>query len=115
MSSEIVEMHLKLLFDLDNLLNDIDEPKYKKIGFKVEQEEKQSLIRTRNALLKKLPRDMADVYERLKERYQRAIAPVDSGFCFGCFQKLPTELLTQTKGMITCPNCGRILYWRKKQ
>ena len=73
MSSGIVEMHLKLLFDLDNLLNDIDEPKYKKIGFKVEQEEKQSLLRTRKALLKKLPRDMADVYERLKERYQRAM------------------------------------------
>ena len=31
MSTEIIEMHLKLLFDLDNILGDLDEPKYKKI------------------------------------------------------------------------------------
>jgi predicted nucleic acid-binding Zn-ribbon protein len=114
MTLDIVEMHLKLLFDLDNLLNDMKEPKYKKIGFKVEEEERQALIRTRSDLLKKLPKDIADIYERLKERYQRAIAPVDNGFCFGCFQQLPTRLLTKSKEIITCPNCGRILYWRKK-
>ena len=115
MSTEIVEMHLKLLFDLDNLLNDMDEPTYKKIGFKVEEQEKQSLIKTRTDLLKKLPRETADIYERLRKRYQRAIAPVDNGFCFGCFQRLPTELLARREEIITCPNCGRILYWRKKQ
>lgn len=114
MSSEIIEMHLKLLFDLDNLLNDMDEPKYKMIGFKVEEEERAALIRTRNDLLKKLPPEIAEIYERLKERYQRAIAPADNGYCFGCFQMLPTELLTRSKEIITCPNCGRILYWRKK-
>lgn len=114
MSSDIIEMHLKLLFDLDNLLEDMDEPNYKEIGFQIKNEERLSLIRTRNELLKKLPAETADVYERLKKRYRRAIAPVENGFCFGCFQKLPTELLTRTKEIITCPNCGRILYWRKK-
>lgn len=114
MNSDVVEMHLKLLFDLDNLIADMDEPTYQNIGFKVEDEERQSLIRTRNDLLKKLPDDIADMYERLKKRYQRAISPVDNGFCFGCFQKLPTEMLTRQKEFLTCPNCGRILYWRKK-
>jgi len=114
MTSELIEMHLKLLFDYDNLLNDMDEPSYKKIGFEVRSEDRLSLVRTRNDLLKKLPAEIADAYERLKKRYKRAIAPVENGFCFGCFQKLPTQLLTRSKEIIYCPNCGRILYWRKK-
>ena len=114
MSTEIIEMHLKLLFDLDNILGDLDEPKYKKIGFKIRNEDRLSLLRARTALLKKLPPEMADVYERLKQRYQQAIAFVENGFCFGCFQRLPTQLLTRTKEINTCPNCGRILYWRKR-
>jgi len=32
--SDVIEMHLKLLFDLDNLLDDMEEPVYKEIGFK---------------------------------------------------------------------------------
>ena len=115
MASEHVEMHLKLLFDLDNLLADMEAPEYKDIGFKIEEEQHLSLTRARNELLKKLPDELAEMYERLKERYQRAIAPVDNGFCFGCFQKLPTEMITRQKEILTCPNCGRILYWRKKK
>ncbi len=114
MTSDIVEMHLKLLFDLDNLLSDMDEPDYKVIGFKIENDERMSLVRARQDLLSKLPAEIAEIYERLRKRYQRAIAPVDNGFCFGCFQQLPTEMLTRTKEINTCPNCGRILYWRRK-
>ncbi|MBN2620648.1 hypothetical protein JXB22_06090 [candidate division WOR-3 bacterium] len=114
MTSEHIEMHLKFLFDLDNLLEDMEAQDYQSIGFKIEKEEHLSLARARNDLLKKLPEEIADMYERLKKRYQRAIAPVDNGFCFGCFQKLPTELITRQKEFLTCPNCGRILYWRKK-
>lgn len=111
---DIITIHLKLLFDLDNLIYDMDEPAYKKIGFKVDDDERLALIRTRNDLLKKLPEAVAHIYERLKKRYQRAIAPVENGFCFGCFQKLPTELLTKSKEITTCPNCGRIMYFREK-
>lgn len=112
--SEITEMHLKLLFDLDNLIADMDDAGYKEIGFQVEDEERLTLVRTRNELLKKLPKEIADMYERLKKRYNQAIAPVQNDYCFGCFQKLPTQLLTKSKEMIACPNCGRILYFRKK-
>jgi len=112
--AQITEMHLKLLFDLDNLIADMDEPTYKKIGFKIEEEASMTLIRTRNEILKKIPKELAETYERLKKRYPRAIAPVENGFCFGCFQQLPTELTTKREEIIACPNCGRILYWRKK-
>lgn len=112
--AHITEMHLKLLFDLDNLIADMEEPSYKKIGFKIEDEASQTLIRARNDILKKIPKELADTYERLKKRYPRAVAPVENGFCFGCFQKLPTEMTTKKEEILTCPNCGRILYWRKK-
>ena len=115
MTHEHVEMHLKFLFDLDNLLADMEAPEYKDIGFTIEKEQRLSLTKTRNELLKKLPAELAEMYERLKQRYQRAIAPVDNGFCFGCFQKLPTEMISRQKELLTCPNCGRILYWRKKK
>ena len=113
--ADIIEMHLKLLFDLDNLIADMEEPSYKKIGFQLEEEASLVLIRKRNELLQQLPKEIAQVYEILKKRYRQAIAPVESEFCLGCFQKLPTELLTRSQDIITCPNCGRILYWRKKQ
>lgn len=112
--SDIIEMHLKLLFDLDNLIDDMDEPTYKQIGFKIEDEASLVLIRKRNELLKKLPDSLAQRYEILKKRYRQAIAPVESDFCLGCFQKLPTELQARSKDIIACPNCGRILYWRRK-
>lgn len=111
---DVIEMHLKILFDLDNLIADMEEPSYKKIGFQLEEEASLVLIRKRNELLKQLPREIAQIYEILKKRYRQAIAPVESEFCLGCFQKLPTELLTRSQDITTCPNCGRILYWRKR-
>jgi predicted nucleic acid-binding Zn-ribbon protein len=111
---DIVEMHLKLLFDLDNLIDDMDEPTYKKIGFKIEDDASLALIRKRNELLRKLPQELAQLYEILKKRYRQAIAPVEGDYCLGCFQRLPTQLLTRSKDIITCPNCGRILYWRRR-
>ena len=112
--ADIVEMHLKILFDLDNIIADTEDSSYKKIGFQLEEEASLVLIRKRNELLQQLPRDLAQAYEILKKRYRQAIAPVEREFCLGCFQKLPTELLTRSQDIITCPNCGRILYWRKK-
>ncbi|UCD19567.1 MAG: hypothetical protein JSU64_00055 [candidate division WOR-3 bacterium] len=112
--SDVVEMHLKLLFDLDNLIADTEEPSYKKMGFQLEEEASLVLVRKRNELLQQLPKEIAQIYEILKKRYRQAIAPVESEFCLGCFQKLPTELITRSQDITTCPNCGRILYWRKK-
>jgi predicted nucleic acid-binding Zn-ribbon protein len=112
--ANVSNMFLQILFDLDNLLADMEEPGYKKIGFKIEDEATGTLNKTRADLLQKIPKDLVNNYELLKKRYRRAIAPVENGFCFGCFQKLPTELSTKSKEVIYCPNCGRILYWRKK-
>ncbi|MBE0433145.1 hypothetical protein IBX73_06735 [candidate division WOR-3 bacterium] len=111
---DIVEMHLKLLFDLDNLISDMEDESYKKIGFQIEEAASDALINKRNQLLRQLPRELGEIYEILKKRYRQAIAPVESEFCLGCFQKLPTQLAAQSQNILTCPNCGRILYWRPK-
>jgi predicted nucleic acid-binding Zn-ribbon protein len=113
MPAQVTKMHIKLLFDLDNLIGDLEEPAYKKLGFKIDEAADLTLRKTREDILKKIPRDLADTYEILKKRYQRAVAPVENGFCFGCFQKLPTEITTKSTEIIMCPNCGRILYWRE--
>jgi predicted nucleic acid-binding Zn-ribbon protein len=51
-------------------------------------------------------------YERLNQRHGRAIVPVINGVCYGCFMRLPTSTATESsKRVLTCENCGRILYW----
>lgn len=114
MSKEIDIMRiLKRLFDLDNLIADKEADK--KIGFKIDEEVGLlSLKKERASLLKEIPREYADTYERIKKRYSLAIAEVKNGFCFGCFQQLPTEMLVRSNEIVTCPNCGRILFWREE-
>ncbi|MGB9720206.1 MAG: zinc ribbon domain-containing protein [bacterium] len=114
MNEEIDIMRLlKRLFDLDNLIADKEADK--KIGFRIDEEVGLlSLKRERSGLLKQIPKEYAEVYERIRKRYPLAIAEVKNGFCFGCFQQLPTEMLTKSNEIVTCPNCGRILFWREE-
>lgn len=113
MPNKMIMMHLKTLFDLDNLI--ADKEAYKKAGFVIDEEVGLlNLKKERASLLKILPKELAEIYERVKRRYPLAIAEVKNGFCFGCFQQLPTEMLTKCEEIVTCPNCGRILYWREE-
>ncbi len=104
---------LKRLFDLDNLIADKEADK--KIGFKIDEEVGLLYLKKERAsLLKQIPKEYAEVYERIRRRHPLAIAEVKNGFCFGCFQQLPTQLLTKSNEIVTCPNCGRILFWREE-
>jgi len=54
------------------------------------------------------------VYKRIRHKYKHSIAPVKNNTCLGCFAKLPTSYLgpgRSDENIITCENCGRILYW----
>lgn len=111
--NEQMEILIKL-HDLDLLLKELTNPKtrdqYKKIGFKVEDPSVE-LLKAREALAKKLSREYSTAYERIRGKYERALAPVIKGFCYGCFQKLPTQMTSVSDRIQNCPNCGRILYW----
>ncbi len=113
MMNEQLEILIKL-HDLDLLLKELTNPKvrdqYKKMGFKV-GDPSVELLKARENLAKKLSVEFASAYERIRHRYDRALAPVIKGFCYGCFQKLPTQMSCDSERIQHCPNCGRILYW----
>ncbi|PWU08198.1 MAG: hypothetical protein C5B50_30065 [Verrucomicrobia bacterium] len=54
-------------------------------------------------------------YERLtRSKGERVIVGIQGGVCGGCHMKVPPQLLVlcqQEKELVTCSNCGRILYY----
>jgi predicted nucleic acid-binding Zn-ribbon protein len=54
-------------------------------------------------------------YERLfRSKGENVVVGVQHGVCGGCHMKLPPQLLVLCQGrkeLVTCSNCGRILYY----
>jgi len=64
----------------------------------------------------------ADIDERPLSRYERLlrnkgdsmVVGIEHGVCGGCHMRFPVQLLVScqaAKDLVTCPNCGRILYY----
>ncbi len=55
-------------------------------------------------------------YERiLKSKGENVVVGIEHSACGGCHMKLPAQIVTHCRGqteLITCPSCGRILYFR---
>jgi predicted nucleic acid-binding Zn-ribbon protein len=54
------------------------------------------------------------MFDRIMKRHARAIVPVEDRICLGCYMALPTSLNPPSGDqdrLLTCENCGRILYW----
>ena len=58
------------------------------------------------------------VYERLrKNKGERVVVGVEHAACGGCHMKLPAQVVLACRGdqgLVTCPNCGRILYYTRE-
>ena len=57
--------------------------------------------------------EMMALYERVFERKDRALVPLEDGVCGGCHMKLPPYVyheISKQLGMVTCDFCGRLLY-----
>lgn len=65
------------------------------------------------------------VEEGVRERYVRlrkqrgasTVVGIDRGICGGCHMKLPMQVVLSCQAqqeLITCPNCGRILYFTRE-
>jgi len=56
-------------------------------------------------------------YERIfKSKGENVVVGVEHSACGGCHMKLPTQIVTNCRGegeLVTCPNCGRILYFTR--
>lgn len=50
-------------------------------------------------------------YERISERRPRAVVPVLSGLCYGCFMVVPTAMVRSNQEVRWCENCGCFIYY----
>ena len=56
-------------------------------------------------------------YERLfKSKGENAVTGIEHSACGGCHMKLPAQIVSNCRAqveLVTCPNCGRILYFSR--
>jgi predicted nucleic acid-binding Zn-ribbon protein len=106
------------LQDIDLMILEARDPEQTgaeaELGFKMKNLD--ALITSRGHLAEQLDQRILGLYERMRKRYGRAVVPVESQICLGCFMTLPTKDVGQVGGsrddrVETCENCGRILYW----
>jgi predicted nucleic acid-binding Zn-ribbon protein len=109
--SEMLHLLVELQ-DLDLMIREAAVQEEKNLGFQIEDVSK--LQEARENLADELSPEVLKLYERIMERFDRAVVPVHRGICLGCFMSLPTALAQTVKrhqGIRVCENCGRILYW----
>lgn len=106
---------LVALQDLDLMIKESKDQEtseeLKHMGFKLDGVAK--LQEARQNLAKRIRPQLLNRYERVAKNYDRAIVPVTSNLCLGCFVTLPTsyQSLQNKSTILTCENCGRILYF----
>jgi predicted nucleic acid-binding Zn-ribbon protein len=107
------EQVLVALQDLDLMLKEAEESQdqFKRLGFDMSGTEE--LRKARAQLLQQLEPTHLRHYESMLARYGRAVTPVTSDMCLGCFAKVPTSYRsTLYEGKVRmCQSCGRILYF----
>lgn len=83
----------------------------KQMGFKLDG--LTELQQARQKLAERIKPQILNRYERLSRSYGRAVVPVTGNLCLGCFVTLPTSYssLKDKESLLTCENCGRILYF----
>jgi predicted nucleic acid-binding Zn-ribbon protein len=76
--------------------------------------QQQELEIEREALAAKIDPDLLDQFERLfNSKGDAAIVAVEHGVCTGCHMKVTTATAAEVKAgkeIVSCENCGRILY-----
>ncbi|MCK4235050.1 hypothetical protein KAU34_08030 [candidate division WOR-3 bacterium] len=102
---------LIVLHDLSLLIKEVNTEK--EAGFEVSKH-KEDLLKAKEKVEKDLETALLKRYEKLIERYPRAVAPVIDGICYGCFVTLPSAFVVRknkNEEVTICPNCGRFIYW----
>jgi uncharacterized protein len=110
-----LEMLIKL-HDIDMMIRDASEERYANeetdLGFVLAN--LPSLNKAREEIRQGISEETLHHYDRLFNKFGRAIAPVNHGICYGCFLQLPTQFVqesSQNEGLGVCPKCRRFLYW----
>ena len=79
------------------------------------RKEEQQLLEERQRLADQLEPALRQRYERLlKNRGGNVVVGIAHGVCGGCHMRLPPQVVVDCRAneeIVTCPNCGRILYY----
>jgi len=80
------------------------------------REELTGLESNRNQLTADIDERALRHYERLlRNKGDNVVVGIEHGVCGGCHMRFPVQLLVScqaAKELVTCPNCGRILYYK---
>lgn len=80
-------------------------------------EKAEELRRTRNQLTESIDPVVLQRYERLfAKKGDNVVVGIERGVCGGCHMKLPAQEIVSCKqehDIVSCPNCGRILYYTR--
>jgi len=104
---------LVALQDLDHMMKEVEDSKtsaeLEKMGFHLDGIE--DLKKAREKLTARIRPQLLNRYERVSRTYDRTVVPVINEMCTGCFAKVPTSFRYEKHAVVTCENCGRILYF----
>lgn len=106
---------LVALQDLDVMIKEAEDSatssELKDMGFKLDGIKE--LQKAREDLAKRVKPQLLNRYERVSKSYDRTVVPVTGDLCPGCFARIPTSFrsLHEKSVILTCENCGRILYF----
>jgi predicted nucleic acid-binding Zn-ribbon protein len=87
---------------------------------KKETEEKaEKLNLDKQALLPQIPPEQVSLYLNIyRKKGGAALSPVKGDFCAMCHMRIRPQVLNElrdTRKLILCENCGRILFWQEKK
>ena len=104
---------LVALQDLDHMIKDAEDSKtsakFQEMGFPLDGVAE--LKKARAELAQGIKPQLLNRYERVSSSYERTVVPVVKELCTGCFAKVPTSFRYEKNAVMTCENCGRILYF----
>jgi predicted nucleic acid-binding Zn-ribbon protein len=83
--------------------------KMQEMGFP--QDGLDALRKARAELAEAVKPQLLTRYTRVSTSYDRTVVPVVGELCTGCFAKVPTSFRYEKTSVMTCENCGRILYF----
>jgi predicted nucleic acid-binding Zn-ribbon protein len=106
---------LVALQDLDLMIKEVEDAEtsgeLKDMGFPLDGVSELRLAR--DQLASRVKPQLLNRYERVSKNFGRAVVPVTGEMCLGCFARIPTSFrsLHEKANILTCENCGRILYF----
>ncbi|WP_457639837.1 zinc ribbon domain-containing protein [Persephonella sp.] len=115
---KLQEEEKKLQQVIDREKEEIDRQiKEKEQYLKNLQEKLGQLKQKREEFIKGVKPPLLSKYELIRKKRGTAVAVVDSDTCTGCYLIIPPKIyseLVSGEKLLTCPHCGRFLFYRPK-